>query len=94
MMKQNEFCEKCGDRLRCQDAFRQMGKTQGKHVVRNIILAFLLPIVIFIGVLAISQQLLINHIVSDGLRTTVSVLLSLAVTFVYVLIARVISRRL
>jgi len=93
-MKQNEFCEKCGDKSRCQDAFRQMDKTQGKHVVRNIILAFLLPLVIFIVVLAISQQLLINHIESDGLRTTVSLSLSLVVTFVYVLIARVISRRL
>jgi uncharacterized membrane protein (DUF485 family) len=93
-MKQNEFCEKCGDKLRCQDVYRQMGEKQGKHIVRNITLVFLLPLVIFIAVLAISQQLLINHIESDGLRTTVSFLLSLAVTFVYVLIAKVISRRI
>lgn len=67
-------------------AYEQAGKAQGPSVVGKVILAFLLPIIIFIVVLALSENWLLTSLENEGLRTGVGVLLALGVDLIYILL--------
>ena len=52
-MAQEQFCQNCGQRHNCQEIYRQLGHSQGPSVALKAAIAFLLPIVVFIAVLAV-----------------------------------------
>lgn len=91
-MTQHEPCDKCGQKLSCREAFRRLGKIQGKSIVRSILAAFVLPLVVFIAALAITQRLLEKYIDSAGLRTAVALLVAIAVAAVCVMTVRMIGK--
>ncbi len=69
-----------------------MGKMEGPSVVVKVILAFLLPLVVFVLCLAVLEKVLAGAISTEHVRTAVSFLLALLPTFACMLIARAISR--
>lgn len=70
-----------------------MGNMEGPSVVCKMVVAFLLPIVVFIGVLAVFEGTLSGVINSKGVRTICGFLSAVAATFACILITRVIKRR-
>ena len=93
-MEQHEPCDKCGQKLRCREVFRQLGNAQGNSITRNVVMSFVLPLAIFIGVLALAQQLLTKYIGSVELRTAVAFLLAIVTAAIYVAVIRVVGKRL
>ena len=93
-MAQQEFCEDCKQKHDCQRVYEQLGDIKGPSVVIKVIVAFLLPLVVFIVSLAAFQEIFGNTISSQRLQTALSLLPALLVTFVCILIVRVINRRL
>jgi len=93
-MTQQEPCDHCGEKQRCREAFRQLGNVQGRPTVRNVLVAFALPLVVFIGVLMVAQQFLAVRIESDNWRTALAALLALGAAVVCVAAARIIGNRL
>ena len=71
-----------------------MGDSPGESVTFKVILAFLLPLIIFIVSLIVSDRLFAGAIKTEGLQMALSLLLALLMTFVYVLITRVMSKQL
>lgn len=64
-----------------------MGNTKGPSVVLKAVVAFLLPILVFIGCLAAFEAILAkvrSLINTKELRTILSFLLALSVTFIFV----------
>ena len=86
-------CDKCGQKESCQDIYRQLGSTKEKSVICPVLSAFLLPLVVFIAALAAAQRLLRSYIVSEGLRTVISLLSAVAVAAVCVITVKIISKR-
>ena len=100
-MPQEDFCQGCSQADKCQDVYRKLGKAEGTSVAWGVVAAFLLPLVVFIAVLAIFKGILANAgvgvsqeaqngglINAEELRTAISFLLALAVTFIFILIIK------
>lgn len=69
-----------------------MGDSPGPSVALNVILAFLLPLMVFIVSLAVFERVLVGEIDTERMQTAFSFVLALLATFVCVLITRVISK--
>ena len=92
-MEQQKFCDQCDKRASCRDAFKRLGEIKGKSVVLNVLVAFVLPLVVFIVALIFSQQFLARRVESAGLRTAFALMLSFVASAVCVGICRIIGRR-
>ena len=88
-MNEQEFCQGCDQKQNCQDVYRQLGEDQCPPVAFKAVVAFLLPIIVFVASLAACEKILTGSINSTGLRNVISCLAALAVTFVVILIIRV-----
>ena len=93
-MAPQKFCQECNQRHTCQDVYRQLGNTKSPSVVFKVVVAFLLPLVVFIVALAAFEKILAKAINSKESRTALSFLLAVLVTFVCILIIKVINRQL
>ena len=71
-----------------------MGKAQGPSVVFKVVVAFLLPLVVFIASLAAFEGILANAIDSKETQTALNFLLALSVSFICILIIKTINGRL
>jgi uncharacterized membrane protein len=93
-MASHRFCQDCIQKHDCRSVYEQLGDSTGKSVTLNLILAFLLPLIVFIVSLAVSERVLARAINIEEVRMALSFLLALLVTFVCVLITRVVNKQL
>lgn len=93
-MFQQKFCQECNQKRNCKEVYQQLGKAGGPSVVIKTIVAFLLPLVVFIAALAIFKAILAGIINSKEAQTALSFLLALSVTFVAVLVIKMIGKQL
>jgi hypothetical protein len=93
-MVEQKFCQECNERQKCQEVYEHLGKAEGPSVVLKVVLAFLLPLLVFIGLLAGFERVLARGIDAKELRTAVSLLLSVLGTLGVVLIIRMINKQL
>jgi positive regulator of sigma E activity len=70
-----------------------MGNSPGESVTLKVILAFLLPLIVFIVSLAVFGRVLARVINTEGLQIALSFLLALLATFLCVFITRVLNKR-
>jgi uncharacterized membrane protein len=91
-MAEQKICEDCKQKHDCQRIYEQLGDVEGPSVVIKVIVAFLLPLVVFIVSLAAFQEIFAKAISSQRLQAALSLLLALLVTFVCILIVRMINR--
>lgn len=91
-MKSDDHCSGCAQKDTCRSAYEKLGKFQGPSVVWKVIVAFLVPIGVFIGSLAGIQRLLSSRLEGKAL-ILVSFLLSLCLTLLVVLAIRAINSR-
>lgn len=92
-MAEQKFCQDCTQNRDCRKAYNQLGSTEGPSVVVKVIVAFLLPVVVFIGSLAAFGKVLAKAVDSKELQTVLSFLIAMLVTFVCILIIKAINRR-
>ena len=93
-MESQRFCQDCVQKHDCKRIYEQLGDSPDESVTLKVILAFLLPLIVFIVSLAVFGKVLVRAINTEGLQITLSFLLALLVTFVYVFITRIISKQL
>ena len=91
-MAEEKFCQGCHQKHRCQEVYEHLSKVEGPSVVLKVILAFLLPILVFIGSLAAFEEILAKVIHSKELQTVIGSVLALVVSSAFVFIIRVINR--
>ena len=92
-MDEKKFCDNCMQKHGCQSIYRQLGDVEGPSVVIKVIVAFLLPLLVFIVSLAIFDKILSGFEMTADLQTVFSVAASLLITFICILIVRVVNRR-
>jgi uncharacterized membrane protein len=89
-MVQEKFCEGCGQSDKCKDIYRKLGNGKGPSVVK-VIVAFLLPIVVFIVSLAVFEKVFARVVDAKRLQTAFSFIAAFVATFVFILIIKVIG---
>jgi len=92
-MEPQNSCKDCIDKHDCKRIYEQLGDSPRESVTLKVILAFLLPLIVFIVSLAVSERVLARAINIEGVQIVLSFLLALLVTFVYVLITRVLNKQ-
>lgn len=93
-MADEKFCQGCHQKHRCQEVYEHLSHVRGSGIVFKVILAFLLPIAVFIGCLAAFEEILAGVIQSKETQTVISLVLALIVSCAFVFITRVINRGL
>jgi len=93
-MAEQKTCEDCKQKHDCEKIYQQLGDIQGPSVVIKVVVAFLLPLVVFIVTLAIFDKMLSGFEMTADLQTVFSVAASLLITFICILIVRVVNRRI
>jgi hypothetical protein len=87
-------CQECDQKHKCREVYQQLGKAQGPSVAFKAVVAFLLPILIFIASLAAFEGILARVTDIKGLRIALDFLLALSVTLATMLIIKAINKRL
>ena len=91
-MASQRICKDCIQKHDCRRIYEQLGDSPGPSVALKAILAFLLPLMVFIVTLAVFERVLAGAISTEQMQTVLSFVLALLVTFVCVLITRVINK--
>jgi hypothetical protein len=86
--QQNDLCSGCGQRSSCGSVYQKLGTARGPSVLGKSLIAFILPIVLFLLVLAASDRLFRGRIENTDLRMLAGILPSLVVSIVGVWAAR------
>jgi hypothetical protein len=89
-MKSDTYCSGCSQKDTCRSAYEKLGKFQGPNVAWKVIVAFLVPIGVFIGGLAGSQRLFSGRFEGRAL-ILVSFLLAVCLTLLVVFLIRAIG---
>ena len=93
-MASQRFCRDCIQKHDCKRIYEQLGDSPGPSVTLKAILAFLLPLIVFIVSLAVFERVLAGAINNGRVQIALSLLLAMLATFVCMLITRVINRKL
>ena len=93
-MSEQEFCDNCNQKHNCGSIYHQLGNIKGPSVVTKVVIAFLLPLLVFIISLAIFEEIFAKTINNQLVQTALSMVSALLVTFSCILIVRVINKRL
>jgi hypothetical protein len=92
-MNKEKFCDICGKKTNCSVIYQKLGSSKGPSVAAKVIIAFGLPIVVFIVFLAIFEKALAEKISFVNLKTALIFLFAMTGTLIYVLIAKVVISR-
>jgi len=92
-MTQQEFCHTCKQNSDCRKVYGQLGGLEGPSVAAKVVLAFLLPLVVFVVSLAAFDRILAGAIGEGHVLTAVSLLLALGASFTCILITGMINRQ-
>jgi hypothetical protein len=87
-MAEQDFCHTCNQKHDCQKVYEHLGHIEGPSIIVKVLLAFLLPVVVFIVSLAIFERILTGLLSSSAAQMPVSFLLAVLATFVCILITR------
>lgn len=93
-MSEQEFCDNCNQKHNCGSIYHQLGNIKGPSVVAKVVIAFLLPLLVFIISLAIFEEIFAKTINNQLIQTALSMVSALLVTFSCILIVRVINKQL
>lgn len=93
-MAEKDFCSQCPQSRDCKAVYEQLGKSQGPNVVTKVVVAFLLPIAVFIAALALFDHALAKVIAGQNVRIAAGFVLAAGASFVCILIVRVVNVRL
>ena len=91
-MTEAKQCEGCSQAHDCKKLYQHLGDLQGPSVALKAVIAFLLPIGLFVAALGAFGRLL-QHSVARPYQTLCALALALCVTAGLVLIASLITKR-
>ena len=91
-MVHEEGCQGCIQRHNCREMYGKLGDSEGPSVTLGAVIAFLIPIVVFITSLVAAERIAGYFAASATVQTVIGLTVALGITSVWVLVARVIIR--
>ncbi|MHC4518919.1 MAG: hypothetical protein ACYTAS_10050 [Planctomycetota bacterium] len=92
-MAQAQACNRCSQVHDCKKIYQQLGQAEGPSVALRVLIAFGLPIVVFVTALAAFEPLLRSRL-AERYQTPVALVLALAVTTASMLGVSIVFNRL
>ena len=92
-MAESDFCRQCGQAGSCKDAYRRIGQYGGPSVLPKVLLAFVIPLAVFVVVVAAADAVLVRLTDSSQLRVILSMLLGLAAAGSAIIVAKALDRQ-
>ena len=87
-MSVKDLCPNCVHSETCQTVYQRLGNQSGPSVAAAAFAAFLLPLLVFIAVLAVGRELLPSLLPNSTLQTLVGLLLAASLGFAAMLLTR------
>ena len=87
-MSVKDLCPNCVHSETCQTVYQRLGNQSGPSVAAGAFAAFLLPLLVFIVVLAVSEKVLPNFLNNETYQILAALLLAVSISFVAVLLIR------
>ena len=91
---QDDFCRGCSQANQCRTVYEKLGNSKNPSVAKKVTVALLLPLLIFICSAAVTEAVFDKLIKSKGLAAVVALAISLSITYIAVLLIKVIEKRL
>ena len=94
-MSQEDFCQECHQKDECQEAYRRFGSSKCQPVFYKTVVAFLMPMVVFIVSLAIFEKILSGgnySQLSHRSQTAISFVIALFITVVFMIVFLLLSK--
>ena len=92
-MTEADWCEGCSQAHNCRKVYQDIGKTEGPSVALKAVIAFVLPVVLFVAALGAFGRLL-QHVVASPYQPLCASVLALVATVVLMLIVSLCAKRL
>jgi hypothetical protein len=89
----DEHCNSCGQKDRCQEVYEKLGHREGPNIAFKAVLAFVVPIAVFVGAALLTQNLLKNKIENASLIVLIQLATGLAAAGLVVFMIRRFSHR-
>jgi heme A synthase len=93
-MKQQKLCQDCNQKHNCQDIYQQLGHAKCPSVTLKAVTAFLLPLAVFIGALAVFETFSDQSANAGHLHILLGFLLAISAALIMVISIKVINRKL
>ena len=91
-MAQSKSCDDCGLGCHCKEAYERLGCNEGPNVTREVSVAFLLPILVFVAFLGVFGWL-VQDVAAKPYQTPLAAAMALPATVGLMLAARALLRR-
>jgi hypothetical protein len=91
-MKTDTYCSQCDHKETCREVYSKLGRYEGPSVFWDVLIAFIVPITVFIGSLAACQRLL-QHLLDEAWLNLVGAGIGLCLSTVFVLAAKGLRNR-
>lgn len=92
-MTDQQQCQDCGQRHNCQEVYQQMSNSKVPKVLPKVIQAFVVPLVIFIVALVVSEKLLAERLQSEASKTLATLVISILAVLLYLVILKLWRRK-
>lgn len=92
-MDENEFCSSCPQKHDCKTTYELVGKVKGPSVAIRAIVAFLVPIAVFIAALAAFQRFFEKTIENKDGCVALSAFFAICITFACIMILKYADKR-
>ena len=93
-MENNENCSDCPQSHDCKSMYQQLGNAKGPNVALKVLLAFVLPIAVFIAGLALFGHVFAGLEMSENAQIALTALLAAGAASICVLITRMLTTRM
>ncbi len=92
-MTEQEFCQSCQQRQSCQAAYEKLSSVKGPSVLLKVLVAFLLPMLVFIIALVVADRFLVGRVSGRDLRIFLEFLIAVLTTIVCMFSIKVVRVR-
>ena len=92
-MSEQEFCQSCGQKHNCKSVYQHLGNAKGPPVTMKVVVAFLLPMLIFIIALAGFERSLAKIAGLNQIHTILSFVLAFSITIIFVIVGSFLLNR-
>jgi hypothetical protein len=86
MQFEEKNCQGCSFRHTCEEAYRRLGHSRASPVTLKIVIAFLLPLIIFIASIAFFERIFSRLLSAEWLILILSLFTAVSITLVLTLI--------
>jgi len=73
--------------------YKRLGRIEGPSIVKEVVLAFLLPLVVFVASLAVFERMFSEAISAGQARSALSFASAVLLTFVCILLTKAVNRQ-